>query len=98
MSKKLYRLRKTAIAEGISFIVLLFIAMPLKYYYNQPMAVKIIGWIHGLLFIAFITLAWNYKSDHAKNFKWFALAFAAALIPGGTFLFDKKLKWEEVHA
>lgn len=83
------------ITEGISFIVLLCIAMPLKYYFNQPMAVKIVGWLHGVLFIAFISLAWNYKNEHAKNMKWFALAFAAALVPAGTFFFDRKLRKEE---
>ena len=95
MNKKLSRLRIAGIAEGVSFIILLLIAMPLKYYYNQPVAVKIIGWIHGILFIAFVTLAWNFKNDHDKKFKWFALAFAAALIPLGTFFFDKKLKQEK---
>ena len=95
MNKKLSLLRKAAIAEGISFLVLLIIAMPLKYYYDQPMAVKIVGWLHGILFIAFVSLAWNYKNDHHKNLKWFAFAFAAALFPAGTFFFDNKLKKEE---
>lgn len=94
MNKKLLWLRKAGIAEGISFLVLLFIAMPLKYYFNQPMAVKIVGWFHGILFVLFIVMAWNYKNEHDKNLKWFAMAFAAAFIPGGTFLFDKKLKEE----
>ncbi len=95
INKKLSRLRIAGITEGISFIILLCIAMPLKYYFNQPMAVKIVGWIHGVLFIAFVLLAWNYKNEHNKNLKWFALAFAAALIPGGTFLFDRKLLIKE---
>lgn len=96
MNKKLSWLRKAGIAEGISFVILLCIAMPLKYYFNQPMAVKMIGWLHGVLFIGFIAIAWNYKNEKSKNFKWFALAFAAALIPLGTFWFDRKLKKEEV--
>lgn len=95
MNKKLSRLRIAGITEGISFLVLLCIAMPLKYYFNQPMAVKIVGWIHGLLFVAFVSIAWSYKNEHNKNLKWFALAFAAAFIPAGTFLFDRKLKKEE---
>ena len=97
MNKKLNRLRKTGIAEGISFLILLFIAMPLKYYFNQPMIVKIAGWLHGILFIAFISLALDYKNQQNKNMKWFALAFAASIIPAGTFLFDKKLKREELN-
>ena len=95
MNKKLSWLRKAGIAEGISFLVLLGIAMPLKYIFHQPMAVKIFGWAHGILFIIFLVLAWEVKTDRNKSLKWFALAFLAAIIPTGTFFFDKKLKEEE---
>src|SRR6185503_2519532 len=95
MNKKLLWLRKAGIAEGISFLVLLGIAMPLKYVFDQPLAVKIAGWAHGVLFIAFLFMAWEYKTDRNKNSKWFATAFLAAIIPTGTFFFDKKLKEEE---
>ncbi len=95
MNKKLSWLRRTGIAEGISFLVLLGVAMPLKYLLHQPMAVKICGWIHGILFVAFLFLAWEVKTDRNKSVKWFATAFLAAIIPTGTFFFDKKLKEEE---
>ena len=95
MNKKLSWLRKTGIAEGISFLLLLGIAMPLKYLFNQPMAVTIVGWVHGILFVAFLFLAWEVKTDRNKSWKWFALAFLAAILPTGTFFFDKKLKEEE---
>ena len=94
--QKLSWLRKAGIAEGISFLILLGIAMPLKYIFDQPMAVKIFGWAHGILFVTFLFLAWEYKTDQKKNMKWFATAFLAAIIPTGTFFFDKKLKEEEV--
>lgn len=95
MNNKLNWLRKTGIAEGISFLVLLGIAMPLKYFFGQPMAVTIIGWAHGLLFMAFLFFAWEYKTDRNKSVRWFGLAFLAAIIPTGTFFFDRKLKVEE---
>jgi integral membrane protein len=95
MNKKLSWLRKTGIAEGISFLLLLGIAMPLKYLLKQPMAVTIVGWAHGVLFVAFLFLAWEVKTDFNKSWKWFALAFLAAIMPTGTFFFDKKLKEEE---
>lgn len=95
MNTKLSWLRKAGIAEGISFLVLMCIAMPLKYFFQQPLAVSVVGWIHGVLFVVFIFLAWEYKTDREKNLKWFAVAFAAALLPAGTFFFDKKLKQEE---
>jgi integral membrane protein len=95
MNKKLSWLRKAGIAEGISFLILLGIAMPLKYFFQQPIAVKIFGWVHGILFVAFLFLAWEVKTDRNKSLKWFATAFLAAIIPTGTFFFDKKLKEEE---
>ena len=95
MNKKLSWLRKTGIAEGISFLLLLGIAMPMKYLLKQPMAVTIVGWVHGVLFVAFLFLAWEVKTDRNKSWKWFALAFLAAILPTGTFFFDKKLKEEE---
>jgi len=96
MDKKLSLLRKAGIAEGISFLVLLGIAMPLKYHFQQPIAVKILGWAHGILFVTFLFLAWEVKTDRNKSLKWFATAFLAAIIPTGTFFFDKKLKEEEM--
>ena len=69
--------------------------MPLKYFLHQPIAVKIFGWIHGVLFVVFLFLAWEVKTDRNKSLKWFATAFLAAIIPTGTFFFDKKLKEEE---
>ena len=85
-----------AIAEGISFLVLLGIAMPLKYFMDMPLAVKIVGYIHGFLFIAFVALAWNVKNELNKNSIWFAKALLASLLPFGTFVLDKSLKREEL--
>ena len=83
--------RKIAIAEGISFLVVLFIAMPLKYFANSPMAVTIIGGSHGVLFVIFVALAWMVK----KDFVWFVKAFIASLLPFGTLVMDKQWKKEK---
>jgi integral membrane protein len=93
--KMLHRFRMTGIAEGISFLVLLLIAMPLKYLFHTPEAVKIVGWIHGALFIAFIYFAFEVMGALKKNMVWFVKAFAAAIIPFGTFIFDRQLKKDE---
>ena len=93
--KPLQLLRKTGIAEGISFLVLLLIAMPLKYLFDFPLAVKYVGWAHGLLFISYITLAWFAKETYNWPFKKFLFAFIAAWLPLGTFVYDKQLKKEE---
>jgi len=93
--KLLHIFRLIAIAEGISFLVLLLIAMPLKYIFHIPQAVKILGWIHGALFISYLYLAFEIMGILKKDFAWFAKAFAAAILPCGTFVFDKQLKKEE---
>lgn len=96
-SKKILRwFREIAIAEGISFLILLCIAMPLKYFMHMPMAVKICGYIHGFLFIAFVMMAWNVKNELTKNFMWFGKALLASLLPFGTFVLDRSLKKEEL--
>ena len=86
--------RKTAIAEGISFIVLLFVAMPMKYFAGMPLAVTIVGGLHGVLFMAFIIIAREVKMDLKKDLRWFIRAFIASLLPFGTIIMDKQWKKE----
>ncbi len=90
--------RKIGLAEGISFLVLLFIAMPLKYLANMPMAVQIVGGLHGILFVAFIILALETKSEYKKNIKWLATAILVSFLPFGTIFMDKQWKKEEQEA
>lgn len=89
------RLRIAGIAEGISFLTLLFIAMPIKYLAGDPGAVWYIGWIHGLLFMLYILALISVKINVEWNYKRTLLAFFAALVPFGTFIFDKSLRKEE---
>jgi integral membrane protein len=98
MKKTFSWFRKVALAEGISFIVLLGIAMPLKYFANMPMAVTIVGGLHGVLFVAFIILAIEVKSDYKKDFKWLLKAGLASILPFGTIIMDKEWKKEEAAA
>jgi integral membrane protein len=89
------RLRFIGMAEGLSLLVLLGIAMPLKYLANQPEAVKIVGWIHGLLFVAFVAAVLVMYYERNWPFKKVVVAFIAAFLPFGTFVFDAQLKKEE---
>jgi len=93
--KILHWFRRVAIAEGISFLVLLGIAMPLKYWADMPLVVKVVGYIHGFLFIGFVILAWETRNRLNKSFGWFIMAFVASLLPFGTFVLDKQLKQDE---
>lgn len=88
-SSTLEMFRKVGIAEGISFVLLLGIAMPLKYIWDMPKAVTYMGWAHGVLFIWYIYLAYMASQEYRWPFKWSILAFLAALLPFGPFLFDK---------
>ena len=89
------RLRLAGIAEGISFLFLLTIAMPLKYMADMPEAVLVTGWIHGALFILYITaLLYVWRAKRWPLLR-VAIGFGASLIPFGTFITDKKLREEE---
>ncbi|MDA0347128.1 MAG: DUF3817 domain-containing protein [Verrucomicrobia bacterium] len=92
--KTLNRFRKVAIWEGISFLILLGIAMPIKYGLGNPIPVKVVGMIHGILFIAYVILLIQAAMEYDWPFKKSALAFAASLIPFGPFLFDRRLAKE----
>lgn len=85
-------LRIIGIAEGISLLVLLCIAMPLKYIAGIPEAVKYTGWMHGLLFISFLIVVMFVYYKKNWPFTRVIIAFIAAFLPFGTFAFDKWLR------
>lgn len=78
--------------EGISYLVLLFIAMPMKYMMGIMVATKIAGMIHGILFIIFLILLMQAAQIHKFKMKDSIIFFIASLIPFGTFFTDKRLK------
>lgn len=78
--------------EGASFLVLLGIAMPLKYLFAQPMAVRVVGMAHGLLFIMYLGALLFVSIEHRWPLRRCALAVGASLIPFGPFLFDAHLR------
>lgn len=90
--------RKVAFAEGVSFLILLFIAMPLKYLADIPIAVTIVGGLHGVLFVAFCVIANMVRREYKKDLKWLLKAGLASIIPFGTFVMDKQWKKEEAEA
>lgn len=92
---KIRTLRVVGILEGISYLVLLGIAMPLKYIYAIPEAVKYTGWAHGVLFMTYIPAVFIARKSMNWNFIWTGIALAASLIPFGTFLLDKHLARRE---
>jgi integral membrane protein len=92
------RLRLIGLLEGTSFLLLLLVAMPLKHAFGMPMAVKVAGWAHGALFIAFV-LALPGAVMHARwSVGRAALLFMSALVPGGPFFMDRKLREADAAA
>jgi integral membrane protein len=85
-------LRRVGFAEGVSYIVLLGIAMPLKYYFGQPLAVRLTGSLHGLLFVLYVLLGVNFGRKHGWTVKDFFLLFIASMLPFGPFFFDRRIK------
>ncbi len=89
------RLRVIAFIEGVSYLLLLGIAMPLKYFADLPAAVQIVGWIHGVLFVLYLLAVAEVTIKHRWSFAMAAVALVASLIPFGTFLLDVRLRREE---
>ena len=87
-------LRRVGKLEGVSFLVLLGIAMPLKYLAGFPLAVKLVGWAHGVLFVWFVIvllLAWRRANLTLAQT---LMVFVAALLPFGPFVIDRRLERE----
>jgi integral membrane protein len=89
------RLRIIGFLEGVSYLILLFISMPLKYLFHYPQAVLVNGWIHGALFVLFALAVLQAWIVCRWAFKRAFVAGLLSLVPFGTFLFDKTLKEEQ---
>ena len=92
------RLRIIAFIEGVSFLLLLGVAMPLKYFAGLPAAVQIVGWIHGALFVLYLLAVAEVTVKHRWSLTMVAVALVASLIPFGTFLLDARLRRQESAA
>jgi integral membrane protein len=90
--------RMMALAEGISFLTLLFIAMPMKYVMGMPEVVRVVGAIHGVLFLLYVGLLAMLHVRQRWPFMFSLYAFVASVIPFGTFILDKHLREKEVVA
>lgn len=77
--------------EGYSYLVLLFIAMPLKYGFNMPEAVKIVGMLHGVLFVAFMYQILQMMLEKHFRFMDAVKAFLLSIVPFGTFFLKRLL-------
>ena len=82
--------RVVSFLEGTSYLLLLFVALPIKYWMNDPQYVKLLGMPHGLLFVTYLVIAFLIKSELKWNNKTLGVVILASVIPFGTFYVDKK--------
>lgn len=88
----IHRLRILGLIEGTSLLILLFIAMPLKYLLDLPMFVRWVGWIHGVLFLIFLLDLALVHFRHRWSIIRSAMVFIAALFPFGPFIINERMK------
>lgn len=92
INKNVQRFRIVNTIEGYSYLILLFIAMPLKYLLGVALAVKIVGMLHGVLFVSLVLLMIPAYMQAKWKFSCNILFFIASLVPFGTFYTSPKIK------
>jgi integral membrane protein len=98
MTTQIRVFRMIALGEGCSFLTLLGIAMPMKYFMGMPEVVRVVGSIHGLLFLLYIGLLAILHVRQRWSFMFSLYALVASVIPFGTFVLDKQLREKEIVA
>ena len=86
--KNIFRI--VSFLEGVSYLLLLFIATPVKYFGGDESYVKMLGMPHGILFMVYVILAFMLKSEEKWDAKTFRTVLLASIIPFGTFYIDRK--------
>ena len=97
-SSAIKRFRLISAIEGLSFLILVFIAMPIKYIGGDPMPVKIVGMTHGVLFIIFMISLFEAKIKQEWDTGFVFQLFVLSLLPFGAILIEKKVKPLEVNS
>lgn len=98
LRSSLGRLRAIGLLEGLSFIVLLGIAMPLKYLAGMPEMVRVVGMAHGVLFMLFFLAVVQVAVERRWPLTRVVMALAASVLPFGPFVLDARLLRRELEA
>ena len=89
------RLRFIGWWEGVSFLLLLGVAMPLKYLAGEPGAVRVVGMAHGILFMLYVLAALQAAVEHHWTWKRTVIVLVASVLPAGPFIIDAKILRQE---
>ena len=92
MTESLRRLRLLAFLEGVSLILLVGVAVPLKHVFDIPLVVRVVGPLHGLAFLAYVVSVVDALGTRSLRGRQAGLALLAAMIPGGSFLFARSIR------
>ncbi len=84
--------KKVAFWEGVSYLLLVFVAMPMKYLAGYPQAVRIVGMAHGVLFVMFCLILADLFRRKEFSFNFSVFAFIMSILPFGTFYLESKIK------
>ncbi len=84
--------RTISLIEGCSFLLLLLVAMPLKYYYGMPEAVSLAGMVHGILFMIYLSLSLSLAQKHGWPLSEWIIVLVAGMVPFGFLMIDSRLK------
>lgn len=91
LKDQLGRLRVLGFIEGVSFLLILFVTMPLKYYFDTPGPNKAIGMVHGVLFLGYCLMVLTVGIGRDWSWGKIGLGLLASIVPFGTFWADIKL-------
>ena len=89
------RLRYIGITEGISSLLLFFVAMPLKYFMGLPEVVSLVGMVHGILFMLYLILLIHSAVILKRSLGWSAKVLVASIFPFGPFIIEPGLRREQ---
>lgn len=92
LKSALGRFRVISAIEGLSYLILVFIAMPIKYLGDNPIYVKFFGMAHGILFIIFMISLFEVKTKDKWDTGFMFQIFVLSLIPFGAFVIENKVK------
>ena len=93
--KTVKRLRHIGIIEGVSSLLLFFVAMPIKYIFGLPEFVSVVGMAHGVLFTLYVILIIQSAMVLKRSLGWIAKLFIASIFPFGPFLIEPGLRCEQ---
>jgi integral membrane protein len=89
------RLRVVGVVEGVSFLLLLGVAMPLKYMAGMPQMVSVVGMAHGLLWLLFVAAVLDVRMRRGWPVSRVAVALLSSVLPFGPFVLDPSLRREQ---